>query len=182
MAKSKRNKNGKLNSRVQQRIVPRATRWKDILTKWLGFILALGTFVTILVGIWQAYIHTTPEIHVTDSDPQAPFLFPFSIKNDSIIFDMHNVQYTCHIRHMEFGNENTFNNVNIINGGAIEIPANSIPENYRCPVGITGIPINSLIIDVSVNYKTLWVQRSYTLPFTWMANASSPKWIEGDIH
>jgi hypothetical protein len=135
----------------------------------------------ILFGDWvnDQYAKTTPEIGIVDSDPASPFSFPFSVRNASAFFSMTGVKWSCNIRHLEFGIGNVANDLTV-GSGAVHQISPSTSENYGCGIQMRGLEIRSLIMVVSIDYNILGRQRHHDVPFTWIASASRPRWIEGD--
>ena len=180
MAKSR---GRKAKTRNQQSLParPEQTRWqllrKKLLSPW-GLLVEIAGVCASLLAFWGIYVLTIPEIRPTGNDPAAPFLFPFSVRNDSTLFAMKNVKWTCLIKRMEFGVGNIMVDSRLASGGIAKIEPGGV-ENYRCSIGLPRDSVKLLSIAIRVDYQTLLWSRSYTVPFFWLADAPQPQWIEG---
>jgi hypothetical protein len=144
------------------------------------FIEIVG-LVAGLLSLADYYFQTTPAIHITGSDASNPFLFPFSIKNESKLFDLHDVKWECKI-HTVLDPGNNMDGDHVAGGKTKIIPSNGEPVNSTCGASmVNGMYVTSLKLWVHVDYKLLWMSRSSDAAFTWITGTSSPKWIEGEV-
>jgi hypothetical protein len=63
----------------------------------------LIAFLAAAYALWDAYALAAPEIHVTTPESRRPFLFPFSIRNESTLFWIWDGQWSCVVKHGDFG-------------------------------------------------------------------------------
>jgi hypothetical protein len=147
-------------------------------------LVKLALLFVALVGVWQTMetLIGGAEIHVADSDPTSPFVFPFTVKNSSKLFKLTDVEWTCHVSHMEFGNNNTADDMAMRTiGKQSTVDAGDI-SNHVCNVMNPGVPIHKLNMDVTVHYTILsYFHPSANKPFTWMTDGERSKWIEGNV-
>lgn len=144
-------------------------------------VLLAGVFVTWL-ALWQWIMpaFSGPDISASGSDPSSPFVFPFSVKNESFILPMTDVRRTCHIAHMAVpGIDFTIDDFSFGPSDVDEIEANQTAY-FSCSVMNPGVPVSSLSMDVTILYTTLgfW-HRSTTQTFTWLVDGDESKWIKG---
>jgi hypothetical protein len=157
---------------------------KRNLGPWIAGFLALvaSIFGIILFGDWARDQYSKivdPEIAILDSDPASPFLFPFAVRNESPFLAMKEVTWKCSIPHLDAGNGNRLENVSIgFVGRNVEIAARST-TNVRCPIRVPP-PTDRFKISVVVDFKSMGQSRQKQKQFVWMADASHPRWIEGD--
>ncbi|MFM0062945.1 hypothetical protein [Paraburkholderia aspalathi] len=126
----------------------------------------------------------TPQIHVTGSDPHAPFVFPFALKNSSGMLPLGNVEWTCTVDHMEMMGNSTMDNVGVRTiGQESSIDADGV-TNHVCNVLNAGAQVSKVTMDVTVQYTMLyfWHRRPVKQRFTWVSDGEHSAWIEGDIH
>jgi hypothetical protein len=150
-------------------------------------VLSAG-LVVLLVALaqaadWALSPFDAPEIHVTGSDASSPFVFPFSLKNNSKLLSLENVKWDCIIRHMEFLRGSTMDNVGISSGGNQATVESGKTSNHICRVMNRGVPIQKLVMDVAVEYDMLHHTRDPVVQrFTWISDGDSSKWVEGDVN
>jgi hypothetical protein len=111
----------------------------------------------------------------------SPFVFPFTVKNSSKLFKLTDVEWTCHVSHMEVGNNNAVDDMTVGTiGKQSTVDAGDI-SNHVCNVTNPGVPIHNLNMDVTVHYTILgYFHPSANKPFTWMTDGERSKWIEGN--
>jgi hypothetical protein len=80
---------------------------------------------------------------------------------------------------MEDLHHNQFDDLHIQVGGQLKIdPGDS--ANYGCRVNNPGVTIKALTMDVSIQFKTLFIwPRTYTKQFLWVVDGPQSGWIEG---
>jgi hypothetical protein len=146
-------------------------------------IVTLGGLFSIAERCLEAYRNTSPEVHLSGQEPSEPFLLPFSVKNNSQLFEMKDVEFYCATRGdgLQIGNL-TFSNLSFTQG----LPKTTIPPmkfvNFRCPVTNAKGPLVKGTIHPIVKYRTLLFKRNYEgQDFTWYGTATPPRWIEGDL-
>ena len=124
-----------------------------------------------------------PQIHVTGSDPTSPFVFPFALKNSSEMLPLGKVEWTCKIVHMEVMGGTFDNDKFRTEGTERSVEAGGV-SNHACNVMNAGVPVRKVILDVRVDYTTLylWPRKPVTKRFTWVAAGDHSAWIEGDVN
>lgn len=140
----------------------------------VGVVVLFGTIFD-----WVVLAFYSPDIEVSGSDPASPFVFPFSVTNESWIFPMKDIDWRCSVEHMQAEGV-TLDKVSI---GMMDmhpsIGAGDI-VNYSCPVMNPGVPVSSLTMDVSIKYTFLGIwRRVQTQPFIWIVDNQQSKWIKG---
>jgi hypothetical protein len=166
-----RSKSGEFQPSIRQRI-------RDN----FGIVAFLGVCAS-LIAIWQFAIpaFSAPDIQVTGSDPESPFVFPFVVKNQSWAFGMEDIGLSCHVKHMEAGPGITFDNVTVSFPNQASITPGGT-HNYSCRVMNPGVPIKSLTMDVEVHFTNLFFwHRTSSKPFIWIVDGEQSRWIEGDL-
>ena len=127
------------------------------------------------------------------SDPQHPFLFPFTITNHSLVFDLRNVSWNCHALSLKAGD------ITVINSGFLTGSARLLAAgqslNIYCDVAAAtshfvseshGQPISEAVLEVQIRYNVdvfglPWPRRPRPTKFTWFARATTPQWISGEF-
>jgi len=184
-----RSRGRKRKPEKQQAVSPlqKETRWqltKEIAKRpWARTVELTGLLASAIV-FWDVYTHTSPEIRADDSDPSAPFSLPFSVKNDSYIFDLGDARWRCGFRWenevgriVDFGTDPSGG---ITRGTVTTIPPRGI-KNYRCSIGMPAAGVKSLTASIHVTFTTFWVPRRYDTVFTWLTNTTKPQWRQGPI-
>lgn len=140
-----------------------------------GTISLVGSAYDLLIG------QTEPEITFPAAgDSTDPFSLPIAIKNPSKIFAMRDAQWTCVINNLSVrsGSTSFFE----MRDNSFIFESTSVPPNRtylaRCPVNIGADNIQTTV-TARVAYKTLIYSRTYEMPFTWLGNAKTPRWIAG---
>ncbi len=127
---------------------------------------------------------TGATISSTGSDPKNQFYFPFAISNNSHIFTLRHIQWTCQVVSGKFGGITLSNVGFVFSGRANEIAPGDV-LNVSCRRAIAGPPPTELVLAVSVKYDTnifgYTFGREPKMLFTWAADATNPKWIRGKL-
>jgi hypothetical protein len=123
--------------------------WRILATP-LGIFVAVIGLVSGGLTIWDWYYGSVPTIHLTDSDADNPFLFPFAVKNGSNLFDMKDVRWTCIIRSATDTTGSIYSDVAASGGTIIQIYAHSPPTNIGCGIHMGGLVFISMIVDVHI--------------------------------
>ncbi|HKR39834.1 MAG TPA: hypothetical protein VJU59_09165 [Paraburkholderia sp.] len=168
-------------------------RWFDVFGSLIRTIKNHPVFTAItvlaaLIGFAQridAVFDATfaaPEIHVTDSDPTSPFVFPFVLKNNGKV-SMDDIEWVCIVQHMELPRGSTLDNVGFRSGGTQPSLAAGRPTNHVCNVINPGVPIRKVTMDVEVHYRTWHFRRRPARQrFSWVNDGDRSKWVEGDVN
>jgi hypothetical protein len=148
----------------------------------LAAIVTFGGVVGLIWLIYDTYEHTFPEIHLFATDSHWPFLLPFTVKNNSSIFAMHDIQWYCYIDKIDFAAGGGIYYIMLSDSTKTTIgPEKAV--NYRCLLaGVESKWLKSGRLLVYVKYFTLgFIRTSDSVPFTWLPQADPPRWIEGEI-
>jgi len=128
---------------------------------------------------WVVPAFYSPDIEVSGSDPASPFVFPFSVTNESWVFPMKNIDWTCSVEHMQAEGV-ILDNVSV---GMMDMRPSigaGGTVNYSCPVMNSGVSVSSLTMDVNIKYTFLGIwRRTQTQPFIWIVDNQQSKWIKG---
>lgn len=152
---------------------------------WMFRLLSLPALIFL---VSERVYETGASISSPSSDPRNPFTFPFSVQNNSHIFTLKNIRWTCNVISMKTGGV-SIENVGFSFGSEIsEIDPGRV-GNVSCRRAIrTNLPISSLSMEIQVSYKTYFFWIPIPLPtrhpseiFTWVTEASNPQWIRGSI-
>jgi hypothetical protein len=157
--------------------------WKkhDGVAAWTFRLLTLISFGYL---IYDRIFETSATISSVASDPNNPFYFPFSITNNSHIFTLRDIQWTCAVVSAKTNNI-TLTNVSF---GFTDHASEILPGdvlNISCKRAIVGLPpVTQLVMSIDVVYDTklLGIYSLTRCPktlFTWTADASNPQWIRG---
>jgi hypothetical protein len=161
----------------------------DFLRPTLNVLSIIGSTVGVVYLIYDSIYQTGATISSVASDPKHPFAYPFVITNNSNIFAIRNLEWTCDIVHGGIPDNNFYaQNLSVSHDtqGQVHIiePGNVL--NVSCSQEFGNMPGNSIItVKIGTYYETtiLWI---YTFPrcprqvFTWATWASNPQWVRGD--
>jgi hypothetical protein len=160
---------------------------------WRAFWRAIA-LVGVSYLVYDRFYETSATISASASDPTFPFSFPFAITNNSHVFIIRNLSWSCQALSLKFGDHNAMSNARVIRGSTISVePGRTI--NVDCAM----IGPNSRIFHTEkahVDEAILNIELSYVVSFfgvyskqvhppltqfTWIADASNPQWIKGDF-
>ena len=147
--------------------------------------LALGTLVSVVYLVYDNYYQREMTISSPASDPMNPFYFPFSVVNNSHVFTMRDVKWTCTIDYLV--NDKYMAVMDSHTGGsgfqAILRPNDIL--NIDCSGYQVAPPVMEAKISIALSYKTsvLGLPLPETTPppteFSWYGRAANPQWIRG---
>jgi hypothetical protein len=143
-----------------------------VIVSALALLGTVWSTYQIIDGIREIYAHTFPEFNVTGSNRHDPFALPFSIKNPSTWFVMRDAVYDCDVAKVDGEITNS--------GYAIRAGVFKIDEtkNFNCGVLVRKDTLHSAKVVVSLNYKTLWIQRARVEEeFNWVTD----RWVKGAL-
>ncbi len=145
-------------------------------------VAALGIAGNAL-GIWGKFWPAAPEVHVQDYETNKPFRVRFSIKNPSVLFDMHRVEFSCHLDNVRYvddhGGAQSIVTVSTDKVSTIEASQEVL---YRCTYdNFIQLPwdIESAQIAIVVEYQTMHSKRKSATHFSW--EKESRRWIPGRL-
>jgi hypothetical protein len=144
---------------------------------------------------YDRFYETGALIQSPASDPNDPFLFPFSITNMSHISTLQDIKWRCEFPFRTYdrvnrvnGMDNIYENMSNVSGTTKELPPGGV-LNVFCghPLGNTQLfPFQHISVRIYVDYNTniLWLytlHRNPTEQFTWAGTADRPQWIRGQL-
>lgn len=143
-------------------------------------------FTLLSVGylVWDRFFETEVTISSPASDQHDPFKFPFSLANNSHIFTIRNLDWSCHVVHMTVGGI-TLDNVSAGNSDhSTEIPPGKTLV-VPCKSLYKGPPPTNLSLQIDVLYDVrvfgfIPYSRCPSEIFRWYDEASNPTWIKGE--
>jgi hypothetical protein len=154
------------------------------------------TLISVSYLVYDRIYETGALIQSPASDPNDPFLFPFSITNMSHIFALRDIEWRCkfpfrtydRVNLMDGNPDNIFENISNVSGTSKELPPGGV-LNVSCghPLGNTQLfPFQDIKVLIYVNYNTniLWLHTLHRSPseqFTWAGTAERPQWIRGQL-
>lgn len=162
-------------------------------------LLAVGfwrgaTLLSVSYLVYDRIYETDATISAPASDPNFPFTFPFSITNNSHVFAIRNVTWTCQYIKLLWGNDNQITDSREIRGSVSEIlPGHNL--NFDCAaIGPTSrfirsdkAHVSAAEIQIAVTYEAslfgLFGLSRHPSPtkFTWFSDAANPQWVKGDF-
>ena len=177
------------------RISPRWT-WthKWLILRFVGnAVWRVATLLSVSYLVFDRLYETGATVSSPSSDPRDPFLFPFSIANNSHLFPIYNVQWIC--RHISTKSNVTLTNVsfewhtenNIDRGNVLNIDCNDVGPRSHIIHTETPPIYTEAIIDIELKYDInifgLFSKTIHPNPtrFTWIAQASNPQWVRGEF-
>jgi hypothetical protein len=168
----------------------RARRWaRRILLAFRILIIdvvTIGGFAFLLYDLgYQTYISAD----VVYSDAATALENPIALKNNSNIFTVTNIKWTCYTDNLVYESGLSFDRNNLINtGGPIELEKKDV-ANVTCAKRI--LDINSklksgriilvLTYDAHLVGPINWHRGPVTVPFTWKGDIANPQWVKGSF-
>lgn len=151
---------------------------------WATFWRAIA-FAGFAYLVYDRIYETSATISAPASDPAFPFTFPFSITNNSHVFALRDIMWSCQPVGLKWGNNNEIKHGNLMRGSTSEI----LPgQTLNIPCGFGGFTnIHEVVVITEVSYTAdffgLFSLRRNVPPttFTWVAKAANPQWIKGDF-
>jgi hypothetical protein len=129
-----------------------------------------------IVGIWDAYWNTLPEVKLLEPGVLSSGFTIFAVTNPSHLFDMNSLTLHCAVAGIKEGTNDEF----------VEVFEDAIPPGPTIPTGTvrnfacTAGGLQGPGIELSATYWTLLIPRTWKGPsFTWHAEMSPPRWVEG---
>ena len=120
-------------------------------------------------------------------DPSRPFAFPFSVKNESWIFNMRDTELFCGIDEVRFRGGWSVAGLTVTDATRATIEPRELGI-FICSINSQGdlaSPFNLVRghILLSAGYRTLWMfpRKSTDTDFTWFTGGSPPHWVKGKI-
>jgi hypothetical protein len=160
---------------------------------WLFRVVTLLSFTYLVL---DRIYETGALIQSPASDPNNPFLFPFSITNMSHIFTLRDIKWRCEFPFRTYDRVNRMNgnpdiiyeDMSNVSGTTKELPPGGV-LNVSCghPIGNRQLfPFENIKVLIYVDYNTniLWLytlHRSPSEQFTWAGTAERPQWIRGQL-
>jgi hypothetical protein len=162
------------------------TRWERIRDHPIPWVLALIAALIAIGGFLQQLL-VSPEISaLPDVDVSAPFILPFSVRNNSLFFEMKGAQLYCGVDRVIFDNDSGLISLSLVSNKIAIAPLTE--GNFRCLIGKNGLVdfgprrLKEGHIFLSVHYATLGISRmSPEVEFTWYTETNPPRWVRGKI-
>jgi hypothetical protein len=137
--------------------------------------------------VYDRIYETGATVSSVASDPTNPFYFPFAIANNSHVFSLRHIEWSCHVVKMTAGG-NDFTDLTAFLGGDVDEirPGGVLNVSCRRAVALNGLPVTNLVLEIDLQYDAdifgIMVHRSPpAIPFTWAADATNPQWIRGEL-
>jgi len=111
-------------------------RWAGIAANWIFRGL---TLLSVGYLVFDRIYETSAFIYPAASDPQNPFIFPFTITNQSHLFPIDNLKWGCEIEYMHTvpPHEYTVANSRIVSSTTVTLPPGA-SLNIRCNAARSG--------------------------------------------
>ena len=151
---------------------------KEKLTFLFAALGVIQTPYTIYIACLKTFDDTKPELHISVTDAR-PFTSPISITNNSLFFDMNDVELDCSLgtRTRKYS--------------GVSSSFGEIKRKFDVPSGKTVVvecfehrlirKFESASIFPHLNYKTLGFERTYfDRFFIWYDVGKEPKWLESN--
>jgi hypothetical protein len=173
---------------------PRPPLYVSVLRALLSAVFRIATLLSVAYLVYDRIYETSATILSPASDPQHPFLFPFSISNNSHIFPIRNVYWDCRYLSLKTDQIISQNNQQI-QGTLSEMLAGQT-LNISCnPIGPTSVMIhspvepkvNEAVVEIELQYDAdilgvyQWHRHPPPTKFTWFPQATNPQWIRGQF-
>lgn len=149
-------------------------------------ILALMTIVAFAYLIADSIYQMEVTVSSPASEPKDPYYFPFTITNNSHIFPIRNIRWTCNIAAMKDDRGNFWGDNKILHGTKSEIARGGALNIFCRGFPVAGHALEG-VVYVDVEYDTD-IFGWFTLPrhpavtrFTWMGAGDNPQWIRGEF-
>lgn len=170
----------------QQAFEPTIPRRKLTIVRFLEIMAILAGLIGFGYLIFDLFYQSLPDIEISPSETGAPFSLPFSVKTQSILFDMHRTTFECSFD-MKTEDGTTFQNITVRLSNELEINRRN-PGNYRCSVSLPPVGgIRSLNARISTRYCTnlfglhCWERTPEPTAFTWVRTGAAGFWVKGKL-
>ena len=157
-------------------------------SKFATWTLRIVTLLCLTYLVADRISETGATVSSPASDPKDPFYFPFSVTNNSHIFTLRNIEWTCRLVSLKVENWPPFPDAGsfissapkIDPGGVINV---SCKQAFRSNTRSDELLLLSLAIELK--YDTYFfglnvLTRNFRTVFTWAISASNPQWIKGE--
>jgi hypothetical protein len=165
-------------------IVERFVLWFFLKSKPVLAIVNIGGLIGLAYLVADTYFQTEAAISSAASDPKDPFYFPFSVVNNSHLFSITNVKWTCKILYLINDKPTAIMDSQTGGSGFLERILPNGVLNIDCS-GFTIAPTvteASVCIELSYNTSVFGVPLPRTPPpteFSWYGRSTNPQWIKG---
>jgi hypothetical protein len=155
---------------------------------FFSVIFALGALLGTADELWGPVWPTSPEIESSSMSATDPFAIPLLVSNESVVFDLRGVTFTCIIQEMSTNHDGHMNNVTLTVEGNNSIFAGYRKIPFTCRLPFLW-PVDQKMVSgrmfIAVSYTVAlpfweWKRRSVVGPFIWDANLEHPTWIRGE--
>lgn len=164
-------------------LVRRQHRNVEFAATWIFRLVTLLSFSYL---IYDRFYETRATISIASTDDN-PFHSRFAITNNSHLFVIRNVHWSCRINSLKGPNVD-IERINEIVAGSRTIISEGDSVNFRlCSVMVVnGAIVTEGEVVIEAQYETdvfgLWLEPGTTGPvtFTWLGSSFTPHWIRGD--
>jgi hypothetical protein len=164
-------------------------------SNFFTWLFRLFTLISVSYLVYDRIYETGALIQSPASDPNDPFLFPFSITNMSHIFTLRDIKWRCEFPFRTYdrvnrinGMDNIYEDMSNVSGTTKELlPGDVLNVSCGHPLGNTQLfPFQNIKVLIYVDYDTniLWLHTLHRSPseqFTWAGTAERPQWIRGQL-
>jgi hypothetical protein len=172
------------------------TRVSWLKENFFTWLFRVFTLISVSYLVYDRIYETGVLIQSPASDPNDPFLFPFSITNMSHIFTLREIKWRCEfpfrtydrVNRMNGSPANIYEDISNVSGTVKELAPGGV-LNFSCghPLGNSQLfPFEDIKVLIYVDYNTniLWLHTLHRSPseqFTWAGTAERPQWIRGQL-
>jgi hypothetical protein len=161
---------------------------KRSISNTLQLLSALASIIGFSYLVIDLRFQAAPSISSPASDPKDPFHFPFSFTNNSHLFSVYNVSWTCHLEKMVVSGDVAFKNMTnvMMAAGSANVlsPGDILNLDCRRASYKPGAQIKELSMTINTTYTMYTLgflpstAQQSTL-FRWYPDAANPQWIKG---
>ncbi len=159
--------------------------------KFIEYTAVILSFVGIIYLVYDSYYQTKISADFVYSDAATALDNPISLRNNSNIFQIKNIQWTCRIISAKFERNNIIKNSGIYSGTIsviepgenLNIACNKIGQGRAF---VMNTRLLSATIELEFAYDAAWGpmifhRRPNSLRFTWIGEIAQPQWIKGRL-
>lgn len=163
-----------------------------------GGLWRIATAISVSYLVFDRIYEISAIVSSPASDPKQPFFFPFTITNQSHLFNLKDISWNCYVVYVKAGGIEMSSDQNITSGTTSVIePGQS--KNIPCDIfsskshffNITPEPkVDKAVIEIKLSYTADiyifrhwydWQRHPAPTRFTWMTDATNPQWIKGEF-
>lgn len=165
--------------------------WKSTKTA-TSIFFRIATLVSVGYLVYDRIYETSATASSVVSDPKDPFRMPFTITNNSHIFRLKNIAWSCEAIRIDTSPPSIMNNIGAVSGTKIELGPGQV-MNFSCNlvgqagmITIPGINIVGAALEIKFAYDAdifgwLWRRTPAPAAFAWESTATSSQWLKGEF-